>query len=476
MNIFQTIKRETAAFTGKPAVVEDGYSITYGQLIISAELIASSLKQSGAAQFHRIGLLCSDSIDYIAASLAILSLSAVVVPISTDHTDNEISDILNVISVDFLVFEKGSHNDKGAFSLMSKGFCKKELYIKKRALQEKPCDEYYRINPAFIRFSSGTTGTSKGVVLSHETIIDRTDAADKGLKITGEDTVLWVLSMSFHFVVTILLFLRRASTIVLCSSRFPEALIDGISNHNGTFIYASPFHYSLLANSDFIAADSMRNIRMAVSTAMKLPEKIADEFFDKYGIELTEAYGIIEVGLPFVNLSKDKNRRNSVGRALPDYEVALFNKDENKIGAINIRGKGMLDAYFSPWQGRAGILNNGWFNTGDLGRIDDDGFLTIMGRGKEVINFAGMKVFPSEVEAVINQFPGVEESHVYGENHSVYGQLPMAKIVFTNNADAPDSLSNLRTYCYKNLARYKVPKGFEYVSRLHKTASGKIKR
>ncbi|MBI4838384.1 MAG: acyl--CoA ligase [Nitrospirae bacterium] len=476
MNIFQTIKLETAAFTGKPAVVKDSYSITYGQLILSAELIASSLKQSGVAQFHRIGLLCSDSLDYITASLAILSLSAVVVPISTDHTENEISDILNKISMDFLVFEKGSHGDEGAFSLISKGFCTKEFYIKKRSPQEKPCDEYYRINPAFIRFSSGTTGTSKGIVLSHETIIDRTDAADKGLKITGEDTVLWVLSMSFHFVVTILLFLRRASTIVLCSSRFPEALIDGLSKHNGTFIYASPFHYSLLAKSDFIAGDSMKNIRMAVSTAMKLPEKIADEFFDKSGIELTEAYGIIEVGLPFINLSKDKSKRNSVGRPLPDYEVALFNLDENKVGTINIRGKGLLDAYFSPWQGRAGILNDGWFNTGDLGKIDDAGFLTIMGRDKEVINFAGMKVFPSEVEAVINQFPGVKESYVYGENHSVYGQLPMAKLVLQNNADAPNSLSDLRKYCYQKLAQYKVPKGFEYVSRLPKTASGKIKR
>lgn len=91
------------------------------------------------------------------------------------------------------------------------------------------------------------------MVLSHEAILDRTDAADKGLRITSEDTVLWVLSMSFHFVVTILLFLRRAATIVLCGHGFPESLIEGITNHKGTFIYASPFHYNVLARSGLVS-------------------------------------------------------------------------------------------------------------------------------------------------------------------------------------------------------------------------------
>ena len=163
--------------------------------------------------------------------------------------------------------------------------------------------EYYKINPAFIRFSSGTTGASKGVVLSHEAILERTDAADKGLRITSEDTVLWVLSMSFHFVVTILLFLRRAATIVLCSHDFPGSLVEGVAKHKGTFIYASPFHYNLLARSDLLSPGSLSNVRLAVSTAMQLPAAIAEQFSEKFGFELAEAYGIIEVGLPFINLA-----------------------------------------------------------------------------------------------------------------------------------------------------------------------------
>jgi long-chain acyl-CoA synthetase len=476
MNIFQTIKQETANFSSKTAVIEDDRSITYGNLVSSAELIASSLKEEGVGPFHRVGLLCSDGIDYIVASLSILCLSAVVVPVSIDNTEDEIEEILDRMAIDFLVFEKGSYNDEGAHEIESKELLRGKLYIKKRTLKEKLCDEYYKINPAFIRFSSGTTGTSKGVVLSHESIIERTDAADEGLKIKPDDTVLWILSMSFHFVVTILLFLRRASTIVLCGHHFPESLIEGVTKHNGTFIYASPFHYNLLAGSNLLAPGSFEKIRLAVSTAMKLPENVAAGFFRKFGVELTEAYGIIEVGLPFINPSADKNKPGSVGKALPDYEVGVFNKDEDGVGEINIRGKGMLDAYFSPWQSREDILRGGWFNTGDLGRIDKDGFLTIVGRAKDVINFVGMKVFPYEVESVINQFPGVKESCVYGENHSGYGQLPMAKVVLKDGAGTLCIPEDLRKYCYRKLAQYKVPKGFEIVDEIPKTASGKIKR
>lgn len=476
MNIFKSIREETKAFAGKTAVIEGGSSVSYGELIASAEFFASILKEKKVGQFNRVGLLCGDSIDYITASLAVLSLSAVVVPVSPEQTMTEINVIINTMALNFLIFEKGAyaHNDD-AQALQVKGLQSKELYLLERGNIDEPHREYYKINPAFIRFSSGTTGISKGIVLSHEAIIERTDAADNGLKITPDDTVLWVLSMSFHFVVTILLFLRRASTIVLCSSLFPESLIQGIIRHKGTFIYASPFHYNLLSRSEALSTESMKMVRLAISTAMKLPDNVADGFYSKFGIELTEAYGIMEVGLPFINFSAGKGKRGAVGKVLPDYEILILNKDAEGVGEIHIKGKGMLDAYFSPWQSRSSILKDGWFKTGDLGRVDEDGYLTIVGRDKDIINFAGMKVFAYEVESTLNQHPLIKESMVYGASHPQYGQLPIAKVVLKQQ-DSPPDLDNLRRFCYERLAQYKVPKDFEFVSHLPKTVSGKIKR
>jgi long-chain acyl-CoA synthetase len=476
MNVYRTIKRETEWFAGKTAVVDGDRELSYGQLISSADNIAASLHENGVRPFHRVGILLEDGIDYITLSLAVLSLSAVVVPVSQEQSPDEIRTLLDRIAVDILIFAEGLYGLDDARSLQSKGFQKAGYYIQKRNVKEKPCKEYYGTNPAFIRFSSGTTGASKGVVLSHEGIIERTGAADKGLRITSADTILWVLSMSFHFVVSILLFLRRAATIVLCSRHFPESLIEGITKQKGTFIYASPFHYGVLTRSELLSPESLNNVRLAVSTAIKLSDTVAEGFFVKFGFELTEAYGIIEVGLPFINLSADRNKRGAVGKALPDYEVAISDKDKAGVGEIYIKGKGLLEAYFSPWQNRQSILEDGWFKTGDFGKVDEDGFLTIVGRRKNVINFLGMKIFPDEVEAVINQYPLVAESIVYGAAHTVYGSLPSAKIVLKEGSTGDFDPEDLRRFCYHRLAKYKVPKEIECTDCIPKTPSGKIRR
>ena len=263
---------------------------------------------------------------------------------------------------------------------------------------------------------------------------------------------------------------------MLCGNRFPDVLIEAILQLRGTFIYASPFHYSLLSHADMLAGDCMQQVRMAISTAMKLPEPTADAFCDKFGFELTEAYGIIEVGLPFIKLSGGRGKRGSVGRALPDFELKLKDIDREGVGEIFIKGKGMIDAYFSPWQGRGEILQDGWFRTGDLGRIDVDGFLYIVGRDKDVINFVGMKIFAQEVESVINQYPLVKESLVYGVAHHRYGELPIAKVVLLDGQVDDALADNLRRFCYQRLAQYKAPKEFQFVEHLPRTASGKIKR
>ncbi|MFH1147819.1 MAG: class I adenylate-forming enzyme family protein [Pseudomonadota bacterium] len=473
INIFQIIEEETREFGHKTAVVDGPHRVSYGDIIAGARRAASSLKGSGVSRFDRVGLLCEDSVEYIVLSLAVLSLHAVVVPVPPEQSPVEIETAVKRIDINFLLFEKSLYSREDAIPFIPGVPCSREFYLKKRDTGQDPCREYFEINPAFIRFTSGTTGVSKGVVLSHESILERTESVNKGFNLTSDDIVLWVLSMSFHFVATILLFLRRAATIVLCSNRFPLALMEGILKEKGTFIYASPFHYNLLMQSE-LAPGALQSIRLAVSTAVRLPEETGKRFYERFGLMLTEAYGIIEIGIPFINLSKDP-RPGSVGKILPDYEISVLNKDAQGIGEIYVRGKGMLDAYFSPWQNREAILEKGWFKTGDLGRVDDEDNLTIIGRNKDVINFAGMKIFPAEVESVLNRHPAVDESWVFGVEHPQYGQLPVAKIVPAAGSDGLD-VDGLRQFCYQNLAKYKVPKDFECVDRLPKTASGKIKR
>ena len=185
--------------------------------------------------------------------------------------------------------------------------------------------------------------------------------------------ILWVLGMSHHFVVSILLFLRKGATIVVANRGFPFSVLEAAQKGGINFIYASPVHYYLLAVSDAVSAGSLAKVRLAISTAMKMPAEIFEMFYRKFGIAPAEAYGIIEIGLPFINTEFGVGGRQTVGKILPDYQLRIDHPDEHGIGEVLIKGRGMFDAYFSPWRMRDECLRDGWFDTGDLGRIDEQG-------------------------------------------------------------------------------------------------------
>lgn len=448
MNIVDIIRSETASLPeGKIAVRSDEETLSYAALFERVDAAANRLNELGVQPLDRIGLAFPDSADYIILSLAVLSNGAVLIPVSPTASPDVVNELLD---------ETSAH---GLIQPEPDGF----RYERRVPKVELPA-EYTHLEPAFIRFSSGTTSASKGVLLSHPEIEARTATADQALQITPEDTVVWLLSMSFHFVVTILLFLRRGATINLCSETFPYSFLSGVER-GGTFIYGTPFHYRALVENSSIGADALSGIRMAVSTAMQLTDQTAHDFQDKFRFALSEAYGLIEVGLPFVNT---RGGTGSLGQALPGVEIRIHEADEEGVGEVWLRGPGMYSAYLKPWRRRAA---GEWFATGDVGRLDDSGALQLLGRVKNLINFAGMKIFPYEVEAVLGRCEGVEAALVYAEPHARYGQLPCARVV------APGvSEEVLRCFCYEHLESYKVPKKFELVMQLERTGSGKIKR
>jgi acyl-CoA synthetase (AMP-forming)/AMP-acid ligase II len=210
------------------------------------------------------------------------------------------------------------------------------------------------------------------------TIRDRIVAANKALRIGPEDTVMWCLPMSHHFLCTIVLYLSQGATIVLARHVVARSFIEEVNRCQGTVLYASPFHYGLLARDG--SDGKLPSLRLAISTTSALPQDVAEEFFKRFGRPLTQALGIIEVGLVTLNSGDPLGRWNSVGTLLEDYRLRIIAPDENGCGEIAISGPGFLDAYAAPWVPREQVLQDNWFCTGDIGYLDADGFLFLAGR------------------------------------------------------------------------------------------------
>jgi acyl-CoA synthetase (AMP-forming)/AMP-acid ligase II len=214
-------------------------------------------------------------------------------------------------------------------------------------------------------------------------------------------------------------------------------------------------------------------LRLAVSTASPLNVRIAAQFKQRYEMPLSQALGIIEVGLPAVNVDFAATRPDGVGRILSNYRLRLEDCGLGPgVGEVLLSGNGVLDAYYHPWQVRDDIMRDGWFHTGDVGELDSQGCLFIRGRTKDVINVAGMKVFPLEVEKVLDAHPAVADACVFAEKELRCGEVPHARVVLKSNESA--SPRELIEYCRSRLAAHKVPRELDIVAALDRTPSGKI--
>ncbi|MBK1828088.1 class I adenylate-forming enzyme family protein [Haloferula rosea] len=463
MNLIEEISRRHPS--DAVAVISGGRSVTYGELFDGASEVAAEIRNAARPlQRHpRIGLHCPDGLDYIILAMGILLADACLVPLAEELTAEEREEITHTTSLDFTLDGKPDHG----------GHVLKRLKTKPPAFPE---DDFQALNPAFIRFSSGTTGTSKGVVLSHETLLARITAANEGLKIGPDDKVLWMLPLAHHFAVSIVLYLYAGAVTVLEPSPAREDILAAAEAHEATVMYGAPFHYAMLGAD----TGSFRwpSLRLAVATAAALPEATARAFEQRFDQALVQGLGIIEVGLSVLNLEDAASTPTAIGRALPAYEVALLDPSGNPVaegeaGEFHIRGPGLLDAYLVPWD--PAPLRDGYFASGDLVVRHSDGLLTLVGRSKSVINVAGMKVFPEEVESVLNLHPEVEASRVVGKDHPHTGQIPIAEIIPRDPANPPKAIA-LQRYCREHLSAYKVPLRFKPVDHLPRTASGKIRR
>jgi long-chain acyl-CoA synthetase len=476
LNLDDVFRRTARRQPEHPACLGPGADdvLTYADADDAIDRAAALLAAAGVGPGACVGLHCPSNVTYILATYAAWRAGACIVPIPTELTRPEKEQILQTVALDYVISPPtraawfAPHQRGGAVALWPAA----SVYPV-TPLCDRP-QEFAAINAAFVRFTSGTTATAKGVVLSHETIHERISAANEVLRIGAEDRVVWVLSMAYHFAVSIVAYLSFGAGIILPRDHFAHAILTAARQHDGTIIYASPAHFTWLAHAPDAAP--LHALRLAIATTAALDLGTAAAFRERFDLPPVSALGIIEVGLPFINIAGTAETPGAVGKVLPAYELRLADIGlGDKVGEILLRGPGLLDAYYEPWQPRAAILRDGWFHTGDVAAVDDDGSVTLRGRLKDVINVLGMKFFPQEVEAVLRSHPAVESACVVARPDARLGEVPEAKVVLRAGHDAVTE-RELRAHCESQLALFKIPQRIEFVAALPQTASGKVLR
>jgi long-chain acyl-CoA synthetase len=424
--------------------------LTYSELCERVDAVASWLRKRGCRTQERCGLLFPEGIEFPIYALAILSAGLCVAPIGLFVPSSEL---------DFFIAGAQLHWLLGARQQL--------IRFPFAGSVDSVNDESFRAtDPAYIRFTSGTTGARKGVLLGHATIVDRLMAADEVLKITPSDRVWFRLPMADHFVVSVLLYLSRGATLIL--TRGDSGVGEVMTKFHPTIIYGSPESYLALVETE---VGELESVRLAISTTASLSEKLQTLFRARFGRPLNPALGIIEVGLLTVNTRSDK--ANSVGRAMPAYELTLVGTDGSpvnpgEVGELHVKGPGLLDAYLNPWRERSTILSKYGYPTGDMAYLDQEQFLVLAGRNKNRLEIDGLSFFCEEVESVIDATPGVKESRVFldRKTRSLAAELVADETVISGLAER---LTN-------RLDPRKIPRAFIRVSSLPRTPNGKLLR
>lgn len=424
--------------------------LTYVDLVHLTMLRAEQIRSEISDQ-QRVALMAMHGPEFLIEALAILAAGHCLVPVNPFLSAGDAADLLSRAGV-------------GAVIRSGAGM---EIRDGTGAIDGNGDADFRAIDPAYLRFTSGSTGRRKGVLLGHQTILDRTAIANERLRIGPSDRVLCLLPMVDHLVVSILLYLRYGGTVLLVEN-LTGALALAVEE-KATVLYASPGQYrELVAGDDGVLAD----VRLAISTTQRLSETVAADFKARFQVPLSQALGMIEAGLLTLNDEHAWDEPLISGKPMPGYMITIADAAGNplpggEIGEVTVAGEGLLDAYVAPWIPRDKLLNANGFPTQDFGWLDQNGVLHLTGRGKNLLHVNGDRFFCEEVEAVLNGHPAIRESLVSAANGKLEARIVLA---------ARTTEVELQSWAEKRLPWSRVPAVYRFVNDLPLTPTGKLKR
>ena len=464
----------------KVAIFYGNERITYHQLAGHIHNYAASLQHLHALQAgDKVGLLLKNSPRFIFTLYALLKSGATVVPINTFLKAPEVQHIIDDCGLNCLISEDDFNDVTGKLARI------RVLHTRQLAHKNHTDPVWVPATPddlAVIIYTSGTTGKSKGALLSHANIASNVRSCITALEETTDDRLTLLLPMFHSFMLTVCIFmpLSMGASIVLIKSLQPfKLVVREIIRNRATILVGIPQLFQAMAQAKVpFWVHWVLRLRLAISGAAPLPHETLAAFERKFRFPLLEGYGLSEAS-PVVafNPIRGPRKPGSVGLALPEITVKIMDDHGHEVptdtvGEIVVAGPNVMRGYHNQPTANAETLRHGWLYTGDMGRMDADGYIFIVDRRKEMLLVRGMNVYPREIEEVLYTFPNVAEAAVVAATDEKRGETPIA-FVSPKDGAALDTTELLR-YCRQRLADYKLPREIRVMKSLPRTATGKI--
>jgi malonyl-CoA/methylmalonyl-CoA synthetase len=433
---------------------------------------AANLAARGVEPGHRVLWSCTASMDSIVGLLGALRLGAVVVPVNPSATPSELAYL--------------GHDARPSVALVDHGTGKEcleavdpecvvvlpaDLLGAPRVGAEVPLDASRPGDDALIVYTSGTTGQPKGAVHTHGSLWAGAEALRLAWEWEPHDRLILALPLfHVHGLCAGLFGTLGAGASATVFDRFsPDLVLDVVTAN--TMFFGVPTMYHRLAETG--RAAELTALRLCVAGSAPLPADLWRRFAGEYGVSVLERYGMSETLLTLSNPLSGERRPGSVGLPLPGVEAMVAAPDDDGVGELMVRGPSLCRGYWERPEASASMWVDGWFATGDLASVADDGYFTIRGRRTELIITGGHNVYPAEVEAVLGRHPSVKEIAVTGTESEVWGESVTAFVV---GAGREPDIEALRALAARELTSYKCPREYRVVDSLPRNAMGKVVR
>ena len=509
-DLYTALADSAFRFPDKIALVEAGTEkqVSYHELLMQVDRAADMFFEHGIRKGDRVAVAHRNAIDTVVANFGLYKLGAVCIPMNFMVTKpEEIEYILNNAGAKAVVTQAEfiRHYVKCLSNLPTvqyifstdeipqsvAGNPKLQLFweqIEKSTFHDETASACADLEDlAFILYTSGTTGLPKGAMLTHGNLASNVISCAQIFKITDDDCFLCLLPMfhSFAWTTCVVIPMYLNLKVVIVANVMPASKwLGAMGSEKVTVILAVPQIYAVLSKEAkglkrlYLRFWPFKSVRFAVSGAAPLTQEIKDRFEEKIGVPILEGYGLTETS-PVVSVNTEELQKiKSVGPAIPAVSTIVLDEDGNEVprnkeGELCVKGPNVFRGYWgNETATRDAFTEDGWFKTGDIVEVDDDGFIFIKDRKKDMIIIKGLKVFSAQVEAVICEHPGIEECAIIGVPDGRGGEFVKLYAVKKEGAEINDA--EFRKFLKTHLDNYKRPRDFEFVDELPKNALRKV--